>query len=107
MTEEKLKGRLPSPDWDSGEMRWEALPDDSSPSEWKTLDHGLNSTDLMVVAQLGGENTDGGVEWVVNNQVLLQLSDENTLKVRWNISRDNMRNLGLSEPRMRVRIWRY
>ena len=97
---------LGKPDWQR-DTRFSPLPDDSTPPEWRNIEHGLNSMDLLVNQKLGGENAEGRVEWVVNEQLMIQLPDPNTVRVRWNITERDMEYYGWTEPRLRLAIWRW
>jgi len=70
--EEHGRGKgLPKADWDSGDVHFSPLqPGD--PWEWRTLTHNLSSTNLLVDAKFGGENSQGAVEWfVLGNYILI------------------------------------
>jgi hypothetical protein len=98
---------MPRPDWE-GVERFTPLPGEGgAPPEWRNVRHGLNSMDLLVDQKLGGRNPQGEVEWITNEQLLLQLSDRNTLRIRWNISEGEMERFGLTDPRVRLTIWRW
>lgn len=70
--EERMRGKgLPKPDWDSGDVLFSPLqPGD--PWEWRTLTHNLSSTNLLVDAKFGSENSEGVVDWFVPPQTLIQ-----------------------------------
>lgn len=108
MAEEQRKKGMPQPDWETVEF-FTPLPGEGfdSPPEWRDVRHGLDSTDLLVDQKLGGENAQGGVEWVTNEQVMLRLPDPNTVSIRWTISEGERERYGLSNLRLRVTIWRW
>jgi hypothetical protein len=110
-TREARAGRrrgLPQPDWDSGDVFFNPLPSPADPFVWRTLQHNLNSMDLLVDWKLGGTNAQGRVEWVLPSQTLLRLPDPNTVIIRWAITQDEWnRYFGLTQPRVRVWIWRW
>ncbi len=106
--EERGRGRgLPNPDWDSGDVLFSPLqPGD--PWEWRTLRHNLGSTDLLVDAKFGGENSQGTVEWFVPGQTLFRFPDADTVMVRWTMEQDEFERFGLvARPRVRLTIWRW
>lgn len=107
MAGEQRKKGMPEPDW-TGVEYFDPLPgEDSEPSEWRAVRHGLGSMDLLVDQKLGGLNSVGEEEWITNEQLLLQLSDSNTVKVRWNLAEGHMGRFGLTETRVRITIWRW
>jgi hypothetical protein len=83
LAEREDRGRrkgLPRPDWDSGDVKFSPLqPGD--PWEWRTLRHNLGSTNLLVEAKFGGENSQGAVEWFVPAQILFRFRDANAVMV--------------------------
>lgn len=106
MAEERRKKGLPEPDW-KGVERFDPLLDDAGDVEWREVRHGLNSMDLLVDQKLGGKNARGEVEWITNEQVMLRLPNPNTISIRWHMGKDEWGNYGLSEPRIRLTIWRW
>ncbi len=106
MEEAKRGKRLPKPDFETEEV-FTPIPQPNSPPEWRNVRHGLNSMDLLVNQKLGGKNTNGKVEWVANEQLLIQLSDPNTLRIRWNIDEEQLPRFGFTEPRVKIAVWRY
>ena len=106
--EERGRGkRLPKPDWDSGDVFFSPLqPGD--PHEWRTLRHNLGSTDSLVDAKFGGENSQGTVEWFVPAQTLFRFPNADTVMVRWTMQQDEFERFGLvARPRVRLTIWRW
>jgi hypothetical protein len=97
---------MPRPNFEKVEY-FDPLPSENSEPEWRDVRHGLNSMDLLVDQKLGGENESGEVEWITNEQLFLQLTDRNTVSVRWNIDDGTMERIGLSDPRVRLTIWRW
>jgi hypothetical protein len=63
--------------------------------------------DLLVDQKLGGENEEGEVEWIANETLLVRLSNPNTLRVRWDVGEGPIGRFGLSNPRVRLAIWRW
>lgn len=107
MTEAHGRKGMPRPAWETEEF-FDPLPgEESEPPEWRDVRHGLNSMDLLVDQKLGGEKENGEVMWIVTDQLLVQLSDPNTISVRWNMSEGPLGRLGLSNPRVRLTIWRW
>ena len=106
MAEERRKKGMPEPDW-KGVERFDPFPDDAGDVEWREVRHGLNSMDLLVDQKLGGKNAQGEVEWITNEQVMLRLPDPNTISIRWHMGKDEWGYYGLSNPRIRLTIWRW
>ena len=104
--ERELRRHFPPPDWDSVEF-FDPLPHDPPPFEWRTLRHGLDSADLLVETKLGGINARGRVEWVVPSSTMIRFPDRKHVRVRWEMSQDTINNYELTEPRLRITIWRY
>jgi hypothetical protein len=107
MAEAQGSRGMPPPDYEVVES-FEPLPgDDTEPSVWRDVRHGLNSMNLLVDQKLGGENESGEVEWITNEVLLVRLSDPNTIKVRWDVGEGPLGRFGLSNPRVRLTIWRW
>src|SRR5215211_16594 len=49
----------------------------------------------------------GEVEWITNEVLLVRLSDPNTMRVRWDVGEGPLGRFGLSNPRVRLTIWRW
>jgi hypothetical protein len=47
------------------------------------------------------------VEWITNEVLLVRLSDPNTIRVRWDVGEGPLGRFGLSNPRVRLTIWRW
>jgi hypothetical protein len=71
------------------------------------LRHCLDSADLLVETKLGDINARGRVEWVVPSSTMFRIPDRNHVRVRWEMSQDTINNYELTEPRLRITIWRY
>jgi hypothetical protein len=107
MAEARGSSGMPQPDYEVVES-FEPLPgEDSEPAVWRELRHGLNSMDLLVDQKLGGENERGEVEWIANEVLLGGLTDPDTLRVRWDVGEVPIGRFGLSNPRVRLTIWRW
>jgi hypothetical protein len=107
MAEAQGSRGMPPPDYEVVES-FEPLPgDDTEPSVWRDVKHGLNSMNLLVDQKLGGESESGEVEWITNEVLLVRLSDPNTIKVRWDVGECPLGRFGLSNPRVRLTIWRW
>jgi hypothetical protein len=107
MAEARGSSGMPQPDYEVVES-FEPLPgEDSEPAVWRELRHGLNSMDLLVDQKLGGENERGEVEWIANEVLLVRLTDPDTLRVRWDVGEVPIGRFGLSNPRVRLTIWRW
>jgi len=107
MAEERGRSGMPKPDFEAVES-FEPLPgEDSEAAVWRDVRHGLDSMNLLVDQKLGGENERGEVEWITNEVLLVRLSDPNTLRVRWDVGEVPLGRFGLSNPRVRLTIWRW
>ena len=107
MAEAHARSGMPPPDFERV-VSFEPLPgEESEPSVWRELRHGLNSMNLLVDQKLGGENESGEVEWITNEVLLVRLSDPNTIRVRWDVGEGPLGRFGLSNPRVRLTIWRW
>ena len=107
MAEAHARSGMPPPDFERVES-FEPLPgEESEPSVWREVRHGLNSMNLLVDQKLGGENERGEVEWITNEVLLVRLSDPNTIRVRWDVGEGPLGRFGLSNPRVRLTIWRW
>jgi hypothetical protein len=98
--------RLPPPDWDRVE-RFDPLPHEPPPFDWRVLEHGLNSTDLLVDVKLGGVNAQGRVEWIVPASTMVRFPDKNHVRIRWEMSQETMSRYELTDPRLRITLWRH
>jgi hypothetical protein len=107
MAEERGRSGMPPPDFEVVES-FEPLPGEGpEPAVWRAVRHDLNSMNLLVVQKLGGENERGEEEWITNDVLLVRLSDPNTLRVRWDVGEGPIGRFGLSNPRVRLSIWRW
>jgi hypothetical protein len=108
------KGRLPQPDWDSGEVLMTPLPPPvgGPQGQMHTWSHNLGSMNLLVDAKLGGLNSQGQMVWSLSTETLFALTDPNKLTLRWSLDEESWGKyqswFGITgPPRLRVWIWRW
>jgi hypothetical protein len=107
MAEAHGSSGMPHPDYEGVES-FEPLPgEDPESAVWRDVRHGLNSMNLLVDQKLGGENDRGEEEWIANEVLMVRLSDSNTIRVRWDVGEGPLARFGLSNPRVRLTIWRW
>ena len=107
MAEAYRTSGMPQPDYEVVESFAPLPGEDTEPAVWRDVRHGLNSMNLLVDQKLGGENERGEVEWITNEVLLVRLSDPNTVRVRWDVGEGPIGRFGLSNPRVRLAIWRW
>jgi hypothetical protein len=98
---------MPPPDFEGVESFEPLQGDNTEPAVWRDVRHGLDSMNLLVDQKLGGVNESGEVEWIANEVLLVRLSDPDTIRVRWDVGEGAIGRFGLSNPRVRLTIWRW